>query len=104
MIPPPLKSFIDKLKSSTDDGDVRWHEGAPQSYYCNHKNYSLYLNYHFNEDAELGSYYMTIKKADKESSFAVQDNEGDAWIMKNLLSSITVNSSEMDNIEDDFFD
>lgn len=104
MIPPALRDFVERLKSSTDEGRVRWQDGAQQSYFCNHKKYSVHINYHFNEDEGIGSYYMSINNGDRESNFAVQDNENDSWLIRNLFYSITVNASGMENIVDDFFD
>jgi hypothetical protein len=106
VIPAPLRKFVFDLIEATNEGKLVWKEGASDAFFCNHKTYSLHLNYHFNEDIEVGSYYMTIGQGGKDARFSVSDNEGldDILTMRNLYQAVTLNASGLQDIGDDFFD
>jgi hypothetical protein len=103
MIPKPLKSFVDGLLAATDDGQLDWAEGAQRSYYCNHKQYTLHLSYHFDVDAEQSVFNFTIKSKGKDAFFAVTGDEGDYGTMKNLFASVEVSAAGFTDIANDFF-
>lgn len=104
MIPASLKSFMTELAEATDERRVEWSEGAASNaYYCNHKTYTLHINYYFDGDSETSTYTFRIINGPKDAAFSVNDNEGDFYFMRNLFSTISVNASNLNNIADDFF-
>ena len=103
MIPKPLKSFISRLRESTDDGDIKWTGGATDSYYCNHNSHELHISYSFDPDSGESSFHFLIKSKGKEAFFSVISDENDYSIMKGLYESVGVQASGFDDIEDQFF-
>lgn len=103
MIPTPLKKFIFGLIEATDENKVRWNEGAPGAYFCNNKNYKLYISYVSNIDTEQVYFSFIIDKSGKETRFFVESFEEDFNTMSNLYSSIGVNANEIADIADEFF-
>lgn len=105
MIPKALKNFMIELRDATADRKITWSEGAaPNSYYCNRKSYNLHLNYAFDEDAGIASYFFQIGKGGKGSAFRVTSEEDEFTFMDNFSATVSVNANKFDDISDDFFD
>ena len=104
MIPKNLHSFVSKLLEATNDGLVRWTEGAPNSYFCNHKSYELHLKRIFDYDAEMSSFQLLMKSGARDAIFTVvEDETPDYAMMRNVYEAVTVNAAGFDSIEEDFF-
>ena len=105
MIPAPLRKFVFDLIGATNESIISWSEGASDTYFCNHKGYSLYLNYHFNEDIEYGAYFMTITQGGRDTRFSVSEIEGteEILLMRNLYQAAMLSASGLEDIGKDFF-
>ncbi|MBC8718172.1 hypothetical protein [Ochrobactrum sp. Marseille-Q0166] len=103
MIPTSLRNFIDELIKATDESKIKWIEGAPETYLCNHKNYKLYISHISNIDTDQVYFSFTVDKNGKESKFFVESFEDDYSTMSNLYSSISINVNDISDITEDFF-
>lgn len=105
MIPKSLKNFMTELRDATSDRKVTWSEGAaPYSYYCTRKAYNLHLNYYFDEDSGIASYFFKITKGGKDSSFRVTSEEEEFIFMDNFSAAVSVNANKFEDISSDFFE
>ena len=104
MIPKPLRSFVYGLRSATDNGVLKWKEGAPESFFCNHKNHTLHISPHFNEDSSEASYLFRLVTDGKVTAFSVNHYEEDYNDMRDLYSSVMANANDVESDLKDFFD
>jgi hypothetical protein len=104
MIPIKLRSFIFKLQAATDKREVEWNEADSLAYFCDHKNHTLHISNHFNEDQELSVFYFRIITDSKSTPFSVRENEEDFSIMRDLYEAVIVNANGTETDIEDFFD
>ncbi|WP_199528655.1 hypothetical protein [Pseudoalteromonas sp. bablab_jr010] len=104
MIPKKLRGFVEKLHESTEDEKIEWHEGGDRSYFCNHKDHTLYFSNRFDEDTEVSTFRFEIETSGKSTPFTVSEHEADYIQMKNLFEATIVNANNVDEDLDDFFD
>jgi hypothetical protein len=104
MIPRPLRSFVERLHDATDKREVVWQESNNNVHFCNRKDITVFLQRYFDEDALESSYHMRlVRSGNEDAPFQVTDGEADYALMRDLHSSVLVNSANFTNIEDDFF-
>ena len=53
MIPKQLKGFISSLSDFTEEEKIVWNEGDNGAFFCDHKNHTLHILHHFDEDRGL---------------------------------------------------
>lgn len=104
MIPKKLENFMSKLQESTERDELVWREGADNSYFCDHKNHTLYIREHFDPDREISLFAFRISTNGKVTSFTVTDIEYDYESMKNMYEAIMVNANKVEDDLADFFD
>lgn len=104
MIPKAFKKFIYDLLSATDSHALSWNEADGSAYFCDHKNYTLHLTAHFDEERGQSSFFFRMVTEGKTTPFSVRDDEEDYEAMRNLYEAVVANAN---NVEDDiskFFD
>lgn len=104
MIPKTLKPFMIRLLEATDEGELRWREGAEDAYYATQKNADLNLRYIFDGDTGESGYTFRIVRGDGDAFISVQNYEDDYAFMRNLYSTVSVNASGGADLVDDLFD
>ncbi|WP_024870488.1 hypothetical protein [Tolumonas lignilytica] len=104
MIPKKLRDFIFKLQSATENNQLSWQEADSLAYFCDHKNHTLHINSHFDEDRCMSSFHFRLVTDGKSTPFTVRDDEDDYSIMQHLYESIIVNANNIENDINDFFD
>ena len=104
MIPKPLRKFIEDLREASDNRDIEWQEGAPDAYYCNHKNVTLHIAHYVNEDIGQGYFLFRMVSKGNTTSFSVTDNEEDYQEISALYSSVMANAANVQEIIQGFFE
>lgn len=104
MIPKKIRKFVEDLRRAADNGDINWEEGAPDAYFCNHKDTTLHLAYRFNQETGHASFNFRIVNAGKASIFfAEEEEEEDFKALSDLYSSVMANANDVDEVIDNFF-
>ena len=104
MIPSSLRSFISDLQDATENGKLKWLATDNNAFYCNHKNYTLHILYHFDEEKEMGAYYFRIVVDKNATPFAVTEEEDDYNKLRNLYEAIAANANNIEEKLKGFFD
>jgi hypothetical protein len=104
MIPKALRSFIQKLRSATENGELSWLEADSLAYFCDHKEHTLHITSHFNEDIGESSYFFRIVTKGKVTPFSVREDEEDFATMRDLFESVIANANDVGNDIADFFE
>ncbi len=103
MVPNALRSFMTRLRRATDDRAVTWTTEDNRVFSCAHRDYSLFISSYFDPEREEASFLFRIRRSSGDASFTVTDTEEDFAGMRNLYDSVSVNASNFEDIEDDFF-
>lgn len=104
MIPTPLRPFMAQLLDATNDGRLRWKEGADEAYFATQKNADLHIRYVFDGDTGESGYTFRIVRGDGDAFLTVTNMEDDYSFMRNLYSAVSVNAAGGANIVDGLFD
>ncbi len=104
MIPVTLESFMRQLRSETEAGRFNWSSSDGNSYFCNHKNFTLYISRYYDAENEIDSITFHIMTGEKNSSFIVYQSESDYGFMRTLYEAISVNANGLGTALDSFFD
>lgn len=104
MIPKALRSFILKLRYATESGELSWYEADSLAYYCDHKDHTLHITSHFNEDIGEASYFFRIVTKGKVTPFSVREEEEDYATMRDLFEAVIANANDVGNDIADFFE
>ena len=104
MIPKQLFPFLQQLLAATESNSIKWLEGDYHSFYCSHKDYSLYIVHRV--DAEIGTstFHFQIIANGAVTEFSVNDLENDYSSMRNLYQAINVNATNIVDQLKGFFD
>lgn len=104
MIPKTLRSFVLKLQSATEDNQISWNEADALAYFCDHKNHTLHISSHFDEDRGVSSFHFRLVTGSKSTPFTVRDDEEDFGIMRDIFEAVIANANDVGNDIDDFFE
>ncbi|HDR9140405.1 TPA: hypothetical protein QDB11_005124 [Burkholderia vietnamiensis] len=104
MIPKALRSFILRVQSETESNALSWDEADGLAYFCDHKNHTLHISSHFDDDRGVSSFHFRIVTGGKSTPFTVRDDEDDYDIMRNLFEAVIANANDVDDDIADFFD
>ena len=104
MIPKALRGFISQLHAATEKNQLSWNEGDGMAYFCDHKNHTLHIGSHFDEDRGVSSFYFRLVTDGKLTPFTVRDDEEDYGVMRNLYEAVIANANNVSDDIDGFFD
>ncbi|MEN5206217.1 hypothetical protein ABE473_17385 [Stenotrophomonas sp. TWI700] len=104
MIPKVFQGFIKKVLQQTESGMLVWSEGEFGSYVCDHKEFTLYIKRHFNEDRDRESVMFRFRSGDKYTPFVVNDDDADFDQMVRLFDAIVANANTVSEDLGKFFD
>ena len=104
MIPKQLKGFISSLSDFTEEGKIVWNEGDNGAFFCDHKNHTLHILYHVDEDSGLSSFIFRLVTAGKLTQFKVMEYEEGYEIMRCLYESVVANANNVSEDIADFFE
>lgn len=104
MIPKQLRSFMARLLEVTNDGDIKWNEGADDAYFAAQKDANLHLRHVFDYDTGESGYTFRIMRGSGDAFFTVVSDEDEFQFMRNLYSVVSVNASGGGDIVNDLFD
>lgn len=104
MIPKALRSFVLQLQEATEKNQLSWMEADALAYFCDHKNHTLHITTHFDEERQVSSFRFRIVTGGKSTPFTVYDDEYDYAIMRDLFEAVIANANDVGNDIADFFD
>lgn len=104
MIPKTLRSFILQLQPATEKSQLLWNEADGLAYFCDHKNHTLHISSHFDDERIVSSFRFRIVTEGKSTPFTVYDDEYDYAIMRDLFEAVIANANDVGNDIADFFD
>ncbi|MFN3439908.1 MAG: hypothetical protein ACK41V_19585 [Acidovorax sp.] len=104
MIPKALRSFVYQLQPATEKGQLSWSEADGLAYFCDHKNHTLHISSHFDEDRGVSSFYFRIVTNGKSTPFSVRDFDEDFETMRALYEAVIANANDVGSDIEDFFD
>lgn len=104
MIPKIMKPFVNELQKATEKDKLSWYEGSDRAYVCDHKNHTLHIRSHFNEDNNESTFIFNLVTGEKVTPFTVKDGESDYDIMRDLYESVIANANDVSKDIEDFFD
>lgn len=104
MIPASLKSFMDRLLSATDNGELRWKEGATKdAYFCERNDQAVHISFWYDPDRERSIYTVRLIKPNADAGFSVLDYESDFTFIRNLFEAVEANAGRFDKMAEEFF-
>lgn len=104
MIPKSLRSFISQLQAATEKEKLAWYEADATAYFCDHKNHTLHIGSHFDEDRGISSLHFRLVTDGKLTPFTVRDDESDYEDMRNLYEAVIANANNVGSDIEGFFD
>ena len=104
MIPTTLASFMGKLFSETEKGNFQWFPSEQDSYFCNHKEFTLHISRYYDPDREIDSFHFNLINGLVQSPFSVYDTESDYSFMRNFFQAVIMNANGIARALDGFFD
>lgn len=104
MIPKTLRTFILQLQSATEKNQLSWNEADALAYFCDHKNHTLHIGSHFDEDRGVSSFHFRLVTDGKLTPFTVRDDEEDYETMRNLYEAVIANANDVGSDIADFFE
>ena len=104
MIPKALRSFILQLQSATEKNQLSWNEADSLAFFCDHKNHTLHISTHFDEDRGVSSFHFRLATGGKSTPFTVRDDEEDYETMRNLFEAVIANANDVGTDIADFFE
>lgn len=104
MIPKALRTFILQLQSATEKKQLSWSEADSLAFFCDHKNHTLHISSHFDEDRGVSSFHFRLMTGAKSTPFSVRDDEEDFEVMRNLFEAVIANANNVDDDIADFFE
>lgn len=104
MIPVNLESFMRQLRSETEAGRFNWSASDGNSYFCNHKNFTLYISRFYDVENEIDSVSFHIVNGVNNGSFSVYQNESDYGFMRTFYEAVSVNANGLGAALNSFFD
>lgn len=104
MIPKTFRKFIHDLRFATEKGELSWNEADGLAYFCDHKNHTLHITSHFDEERSQSSFFFRMVTDGRSTPFSVRDDEEDFADMRNLYEAVIANANDVGNDIDSFFD
>lgn len=105
MIPKTLRTFILQLQSATEKNQLSWNEADALAYFCDHKNHTLHISSHFDEERGVSSFHFRLVTGGKITPFTVRDDdEEDYETMQNLYEAVIANANDVGSDIADFFE
>lgn len=105
MIPKTLRSFILQLQTATEKNQISWNEADARAFFCDHKNHTLHISSHFDEDRGVSSFHFRLVTGNKSTPFSVRDDEDEDFdTMRNLFEAVISNANDVGGDIADFFE
>ena len=104
MIPKALRDFVFQLQTATEKGQLSWNEADALAYFCDHKDHTLHITSHFDEDRAVASFHFRLVTKGKITPFTVREDEDDFEIMRNLYESVVANANDVGKDIEGFFE
>lgn len=103
MIPKVFQEFMTQLLQQTEEGSLVWSEGDYESYVCDHKEYTLIIRRHFDEERDREYVVFRFLSAGKSTPFSVSDSDGDYQQMIRIYDAVIANANAVSMDLDKFF-
>ncbi len=104
MIPKVFQGFMTQLLQQTEDGTLVWSDGEYDSYVCDHKQYTLIIRRHFDEERERDYVAFRFISSGKNTPFSVSDSDEDYPKMLRIYDAVIANANTVSDDLENFFD